>query len=206
MAIASARPFGLIPEAGVGMKYEVALGALLASAFWLIVAIWAGTPSVSGFKDFAGPVATVFAASVAGWVAYTLGRAQVAVAERTWQTSNEKIVLDLFEKRFAIFDEIRSVVGEVTRNGTAPPQLFYRYTEATDRVPYFFGPEIAAYLEKLRITLIDLELANKMMENESDPDRSKWVRKRSEKFLDVTRFYSESAPLFGPYMKAHQKA
>ena len=78
-------------------------------------------------RDLAGPIATVLAASAAAFVAYRLGQSQISVArtqaeiaERNWQTSNEKIVLELFERRLAIYEEIRGVIGEVTRSGKAP--------------------------------------------------------------------------------------
>ncbi|MCK1400118.1 hypothetical protein IVB45_18525 [Bradyrhizobium sp. 4] len=186
------------------MKYEIALGALLASALWIVVAITAGAPTIQALKDFAGPIATVFAASVAGWVAFTLGRAQVAVAERAWQTSNEKIVLDLFDKRLSIIEDVRSLIGEVVRNGRAPDEHYYRWLRATDRVSYFFGPEVEAYIERLRQSLIKLEHANSMLE--THVERPIWAEVRRRHFEAVVDFYKEAPPIFAPYMKAHQKA
>lgn len=190
---------------------EIVIGALAATAFWLVVALFSS--GLAAFKDFAGPAATAFAAVAAGWVAYQLGQSQIAVAktqaaiaERKWKTSNEKIVLGLFDRRFSIFEEVRSIIGEIVRSGIASNELQFRYQKAIDRVPYFFGEEVQEYLERIRLHIIDLSLANSMMENLADPDRSKWVEKRSTEFLAITNFYKDSAPLFGPYMKAHQKA
>jgi hypothetical protein len=45
------------------------------------------------FTDLAGPVATVIAAVAAAFVAFRLGKAQVEIARRNWQTANEKVVL-----------------------------------------------------------------------------------------------------------------
>jgi hypothetical protein len=77
-------------------------------------------------KDFAGPLATVLAAGAAALVAYRLGQNQISVArtqaeiaQQNWQTSNEKIVLELFERRLTIYEEVRSLIGEITRSGTA---------------------------------------------------------------------------------------
>ena len=107
-------------------------------------------------KDLAAPFATVVAAAAAAFVAYRLGQSQIAVArtqakiaERNWQTSNERIVLELFDRRLAIYEEIRSVVGSVTRSGRAPDEELFKFDKAMDRVPYFFGPEVQAYLKEL---------------------------------------------------------
>jgi hypothetical protein len=184
------------------------LGALGATAVWAVTSIFMSGPLV---KDVAGPIATVFAAAMAGWIAYRIGNSQVAVArtqaeiaEKNWKTSNEKIVLDLFDKRLAIFEDIRAVIGEVVRSGGASDDLLFRYDKAIDRVSYFFGEEVQRYLRELRLQLIDLNLAITMMAA-NDPDRHKWITKKYEHLKTITKFYEEHPSLFGPYMKAHQK-
>jgi hypothetical protein len=69
-------------------------------------------------KDLGGPIATVIASAAAAFVAYRLGKSQIAVAkmqadiaQRNWRTTNEKVVLELFERRLAIYDGIRDVIG-----------------------------------------------------------------------------------------------
>ncbi len=163
-------------------------------------------------RDLAGPCATVIAAGAAALVAYRLGQSQISVArtqaeiaERNWQTSNEKIVLELFERRLAIYEEIRGVIGEVTRSGAAPNDVFFRYGTATDRAPYFFGQEIQDYLEAIRKHLADLELSNTMLNDPNIADRAMWAEKRKTHFLGVTSFYRDSPTLFRPYIQAHQK-
>jgi hypothetical protein len=86
-----------------------------------------GTTAVSAlydfFKDFAGPIGTVIAAGAAAFVAFRLGksqaesaRMQAQVAMRNWQTANERVVLDLFERRLAIYEGARHVVARVMTN------------------------------------------------------------------------------------------
>jgi hypothetical protein len=164
-------------------------------------------------RDLAGPIATVIAAGAAAFVAYRLGQSQISVAraqadiaERNWQTSNEKIVLELFERRLAIYEEIRGVIGEITRSGAAPNDVLFRYGVATDRAPYFFGQEIQDYLETIRIHLIDLELSNSMLKDDpTGTDRAKWAENHKNHFLGATSFYKDSPMLFRPYLQAHQK-
>src|ERR1700682_1490879 len=100
-------------------------------------------------RDLAGPIATVCAAGAAAFVAYRLGKSQIAVAktqadiaQRNWETANERVVLELFEKRLAIYDGIRDVIGQVTRSGNASNEVYFRYIKAIDRVPFLFGAEV----------------------------------------------------------------
>src|SRR6266446_6950976 len=103
-------------------------------------------------KDLAGPIATITAAVAAAFVAYRLGksqaesaRIQAQVAKRTWRTQNERIVLDLFERRILIFEGIRKVVSEALRTGQPNDAVFFEYCKAVELVPYYFGPEIEEY-------------------------------------------------------------
>ena len=171
------------------------------------------------FKDFAAPIGTVIAASAAAFVAYRLGNSQIAlgnsqvavaqtqaaIADRNWQTANERVVLDLFERRLAIYEGIRAVIGSVATSGGTKDNALFRYGEATDRVEYFFGDEVQTYLETVRIHMIDLDLANTMLDNPTVADRGDWAKRRHDHFLGVTDFYKTAPSLFRPYIQAHQK-
>ncbi|WP_028169218.1 hypothetical protein [Bradyrhizobium elkanii] len=91
------------------------------------------------------------------------------------------------------------------RNGTASNDELFRYAKACDRVLYFFGPEVPEYLERLRLHLIDLNLANSKMQNLHDPAYADWVEKKHDQFTAIADFYRAAPPMFAPYMKAHQK-
>ena len=108
-------------------------------------------------REFAGPVATIVAAIAAAFVAYRLGSGQLAAAQsqartadRNWQTANERVVLELFEKRLAIFEGIRAIIGKVLQSGKCGDELYFDFNKATDRAPYYFGPEVSEYLEHIR--------------------------------------------------------
>jgi len=162
--------------------------------------------------NLAGPIATVFAAGAAAFVAYRLGKSQIAVAktqadiaQRNWETANERVVLELFEKRLAIYDGIREVIGEVTRTGSAPNDIYFRYIKAIDRVPFLFGKEVKIYLDKIAQHMNELGLAGTMLEDPNCADRGKWAQTRKDEFLAITAFYTEADEFFGPYLRAHQK-
>jgi hypothetical protein len=169
-------------------------------------------PSYEFFKDFAAPIATVIAASAAAFVAYTLGNSQAEsakiqarVAKRNWRTSNERIVLELFERRIAIFESIRKVVASVLTSGQSNDATYFEYVQAVDKVPYFFGPEVSEYLEKLRLLIIDLQLDSSVIADHANPDRNDRVKGRMKRITELAKFYETAKVLFGPYIQAHQK-
>ncbi|MBR0974098.1 hypothetical protein [Bradyrhizobium japonicum] len=163
-------------------------------------------------KDFSGPVATVIAAGAAGFVAYRLGksqadsaRIQAQVAKRNWRTQNERVVLELFERRIAIFEGIRAVVSETLRTGQPNDEVYFKYVAAIDKVPYYFGPEVEEYIEKVRLLIIDLQLDASTIADDRNPDRNDRIRGRTRRMQELSEFYATAKTLFGPYIKAHQK-
>ena len=164
------------------------------------------------FKDFAGPLSTVIAATAAAFVAYSLGKSQATaaqmqaiVARKNWQTENERVVLELFERRIAIFECIRKVVAHVQSTGRANGETYFEYIKAVDTAPYFFGPEVNDYLEELRKLIIDLQLDTDVISDNLNPERSAHIKGRTKRMAELIKFYDRSKILFGPYMQAHQK-
>ncbi|MGY3358472.1 hypothetical protein ACVWZK_005135 [Bradyrhizobium sp. GM0.4] len=163
------------------------------------------------FKDFAAPIATVIAASAAAFVAYRLGRAQAdaariqaQVAKSNWQTANERVVLDLFERRISIFEGIRAVIATIVQTGQPSEQDYNDYCRALDRVPFYFGKELQTYLEQLRLTIIGLQAANQSLKYHLLNDEMS--DKRQQRMSDLNDFYKKGFDLFAPYIQAHQKA
>jgi hypothetical protein len=131
-------------------------------------------------KDFAGPGATVIASLAAASIAYMLGRGQrrilelqTTIAEKTWKTTNDKIVLELFQPRMEIYDAISVVVRNAhtkLRPDEQSDQLYFEFLQATARAQFYFGDDVNAYLEKLRNLIIDIEEVNTTMSNPQNLD------------------------------------
>ena len=80
--------------------------------------------------QLAGPIATVIAALTAGGIAIWLGRAQVTTARLQAKTANDKIVLDLFDRRLKIYSDARAVIGRTTGSGQSGGRASGRKGEA----------------------------------------------------------------------------
>jgi hypothetical protein len=191
---------------------ELVIGALAATAIWSVVGLFSG-PQTINVKDISAPAATIFAGLAAGSVACTIGRSQISVAKlqadvalRNWQTSNEKIVLELFERRLLIFEGIRQVVAEVVRTGRPTNETYFSYVKAVDKATYFFGTEVIEYLEELRILIINLQLDADVIADNLNPERTAHIKGKVERMKQLVKFYETAKLLFGPYMQAHQKA
>jgi hypothetical protein len=152
----------------------------------------------SVLKDFAGPAATVIAAAAASFVVFYFNRAQVRMAE-------QRLVLDVFDRRWAIVEELRISVSEIIREGDVPHGAYKQYAGATLRSAFLFGPEVTDYLESVRremTKLIELQDAHRL---EDEAVRARAADSEAEAFTAITQFYETYDTLIRPYMAMQQK-
>jgi hypothetical protein len=164
-------------------------------------------------KDFAGPVATVIASIAAGFVAYMLGSRQVDIAREqarfakaNSRSTQQKLVLDLFDKRWDVTTAIRDVVSEVFTSGHVSQAAVFTFHRACNRAALLFGPEVQTYLKKVENALTKHQAANSWIDSEIDGRRNKGADIQFEQFEIIKGFYDEFDPLVAPYMLMHAKS
>lgn len=131
------------------------------------------------------------------------------IAYRQWRTAHLRVVLDLFERRMAVYDEARAVIGEIMRDGTATNPIFFRYAHATDRLGLLFGDDVVAYSDKVRDrinkliyheTMIRAQMAGTPVENYGHH-----VDEATRLLTELSKFYDEFSALISPYVRMTQK-
>jgi hypothetical protein len=119
----------------------------------------------SWWLPYLGPGATVFAAVVAGWLAYRLqrlqaaiGKSQIEVAEaskeaarvQTW-IAFDKLKLDLFNRRFDVYTEALKIAADTWGSpsaGSGP--VTYERLDKLHEAAFIFSEEAAKRIEIIR--------------------------------------------------------
>jgi hypothetical protein len=141
-------------------------------------------PTIQLGLEVAKVVATLIAAGVAAWVAYRIGSSQRDIAARQASTAegvrkiNEaKLKLDLFEERYALFDQIWTFLSKPIDydriTGSRPD-----FTNLIPKAQFLFGPDIVAYMKEAatkQTTMATLLLASNNREL-THPEREKLAR------------------------------
>jgi hypothetical protein len=149
------------------------------------------------------PLVTAFIASVVAIIAFL-----------QWQTAREKVLLDLFDKRFAVYDEARAVIGRHLTSGIDQPDIF-KFARAASRAQFLFGLEVQTFLEERRIDLIrDMNWRNRdttLRDHRVLPPVPEREREAVEAELVARKdrlgdFFKDFDVLVAPYMEHHQKA
>lgn len=110
----------------------------------------------------------------------------VVIAFMQWWTARQKLVLDLFDKRFQVFLDARRIASEVIQLGKA--QQPGAINEVIARSRFLFGDDVNTVLSQLRGLIGELELGN---------------RNAATK---VNALFDEMLPLFGQYLKMDQRS
>lgn len=112
-------------------------------------------------------------ALVVAMVGWRIAQHQTAIAQA-------KLKLDLFEKRFPIFQQTWEIMSEVAREGTRTKNwgLGTPFNNFAPQAAFLFGREIEAYLSEAATNWIDLNTIE--AENEDPAARARNAARRRE--------------------------
>jgi hypothetical protein len=125
------------------------------------------------------------------------------IAILQWNTAREKVLLDLFDKRFAVYDELRSIVG---RDGIDQTAIF-DFKRAASRAQFLFGSEVQTFLKEREADLIREMIERTVQPRPSSEDQREAVDAAKLARLDhLSNFSKDFDEKVAPYMNHHQKA
>jgi hypothetical protein len=91
-----------------------------------------------------------------------------------WRTAHQRAVLDLFDKRLAIFNALSVVVSKIVALGRVSHQDEMEFAQATRQVDFLFGPEVKRYLDELYRAMSEHAVAEIKYKHTKKP-RKRWT-------------------------------
>ena len=80
------------------------------------------------------------------WVAYQ----QKKISRQQLEVNEHRIKLDLYDRRWAVYDAIETFIGKVIHEGSLDAGDLYRLSRSTRHATYLFGDDVNTYLDELR--------------------------------------------------------
>jgi hypothetical protein len=109
------------------------------------------------FKDFAGPVATIIASVTAADITFFFASRQARIAQQQADTAKQQantaldqLRLNLFEKRYAIYNTARELIALVVNKPTVQGFEVLPLHATLNEAEFFFSPDICDWLRTLR--------------------------------------------------------
>lgn len=129
-----------------------------------------------------------------------------AVAYFQWRTAQQKAVLDLFDRRQAIYEIVRKAVDTMKSSSPAFDQKQEtEFLETKERAYFFFGDDVGDYLTKLWDDILDVRTADtELRDEQNSAARGETAARRRAALTRITQFHSTGQPLFAKYMRFSQ--
>jgi hypothetical protein len=133
-----------------------------------------------------------------------VGLAVAIVAYAQWRTANQRVVLDLHEKRTKAFGLIEQAVFIAFREGEVTQQTFNIFAQGQLDARFVFGDEVVTYLKDLR-SAFSFVMCFPRQPSGSTPYSAEDNDKRTKALLKITDFHDDGVAKFKPYMDLTQK-
>lgn len=123
------------------------------------------------------------------WTAYlsallapTIAVLGAVIAYCQWRTAQNKLKLELFEKRFAVYDEARTLLSSILTNGKVREEAAHKFLAGTREAKWLLNTDVAEYLDK---KIYNKAILLQALDSELDglrvgPERSANVKAQSE--------------------------
>lgn len=135
----------------------------------------------------------------------------VLMAYIAWQqlaVNRRKIALDLFEKRYVVYNEIRKLLSAVFTNADLSLHELRTFISAVHDADFLFDKEIREYIDELYRRGCNLSIANEKLKD-NDPDMPKDMRDKivSDKYKEIEWLTDQFVPakqIFMKYLDFHK--
>jgi hypothetical protein len=128
----------------------------------------------------------------------------VVVQYAQWRTANQKVVIDLYDRRLKVYQQLHDAIVPVVRHGEVSGAAFNEFMIGQVDATFLFGEDVQDYLKSLHKCFAWLlSMTNEVIDN--SPKRAEMIDTKSKHIAEIIAFYETAPRLFAPYMKLTQK-
>jgi hypothetical protein len=156
-------------------------------------------------KHLTKQIESVHRTTVVNWLTAFIALIVACITVLQWITARQKVLLDLFDKRYAVYEELREIIRQHVTNGVDSFEDVEKFGRATSRAQFLFGTEVTTFLEE---RLSDLFKSVRARKNHEPIPITQSHSDENEHFARFNRlvvFHSNFDKLVAPYMSHTQK-
>lgn len=140
-----------------------------------------------------------------GLLTPTIALAVAWIAFQQWRTSRAKLNLDLFEKRYEVYQNAYGALTfVVSKGGSLDTPAFGRMFEAWRESQFLFGAEVPQHLDSLLLLIMELQATESELKDET-PEHAALVAKKWDRVRKLSAARSDLQNFFKPYMLMDDK-
>lgn len=128
------------------------------------------------------------------------------IAFLQWRTAHQKVVLDLFDRRWKAAEAIKHSLGPIFRDGRVrrTDDAVTIYNAMRD-ARFLFGNDVNALLARYKNVVGQIGVGSAYMDSPSNPQYQEGVRLLHDNLVQLGKFHDEFDALCARYMGMDQK-
>jgi hypothetical protein len=124
------------------------------------------------------------------------------IAYRQFILAKERFKLDLFEKRFAIYKGVQSLLSYILEQGNVTLDKIFQFRAETQDAPFLFNDDIPLYLKEIDKNVLHLwSTTEQRKAKPQGNERSILAKEETELVKSLIGKLPELQNIFSPYLK-----
>ena len=130
-----------------------------------------------------------------------LSLAVVVIAWQQWRVADNKLRLDLFDRRYKVYDATRKFLAVIIREATFTDSQLFEFYGGTSDAEFLFGADIVDYLGQIRNRAVDMRTHQTLFQQMPLGDeRSGHVQANHDQLLWLNHQITAMTEIFIPYL------
>jgi hypothetical protein len=126
------------------------------------------------------------------------------IAWQQWQTARNKLRLDLFDRRFPVFEAAMKLVWIAVTKGNVPDEARREFMVATKGVQFLFDQELQDHCDALAAEALNVRVGSEKIESlPVGEERAKSEGARADRITWFNDQVDEIPKRFAPFLKIH---
>lgn len=135
-----------------------------------------------------------------------IAAAGVWIAFQQMHVARVKLLHDLYDRRYAVFDAARKLIFEIISKREASDETYYRFAIGAADAPFLFDDNMTAYLVQIRDRASKLHSANSVADSRIPGNEKAAARKAGdEHFTWITAQLSDLTERFRPFLQLSKR-
>ena len=146
---------------------------------------------------------------VSGLLTPLIGLIAAYIAWQQWKTNRQKLILDRYDRRLRVYEEVRRILSIVMRDAKASTEDLLKFRTAVSEADFLFGPEVMAYIDVvykrgLHLWQRSTEYRDSTQDRSADYDHQIVVREMNQELVWFTAQFEPAKQLFKKYLDVSQ--
>ena len=128
------------------------------------------------------------------------------IGVQQYQLAHDRLKLDLWEKRYAVYKGAQKFLSLVVQAGTTDTKELFGFLHDTQDAFFLFRPELADYLTDMYKKGVDLRTTRMLYRDKAVGDeRTRLCEKEGKLLLELSDELEQLKVRFAPYLKIARK-